>query len=118
MKYLRQIAWHILPTVIVFLTLLGIQFLPAAAFVVILALFSTSETGSVSTWEFVSAILVAVSNALVPSVGLFFIAPVLDRSVRNKPVWLKIVLPFPFILAVSLLVYTGLRIPVPEEGST
>ena len=118
MKYLRLIIWHILPTVTIFLVLLGIQLIPITAFGVILALFGPDETGSVSTREFVYAILLLVSNALSPSIGLFFLVPALDKSLRNKSVCLKIVLPFPFILVASLMTYVLFHIPVPEYGFT
>ncbi len=115
MKYLRQIAWHIFPTAIVFLVLLGIQLLPVTFFGVALALFGTGEIGSISASELGSLILLVVFNALFPSVGRFLIALTLDTLVRSKPVWTKIVLPFLFILAAPLLAYVWFQIPVPED---
>ena len=115
MKYLRLIVWHILPTVTVFLALLGIQLIPLTAFGIIVALFGTGETGSVFTWELTCGFLLLVSRAFLPSIGLLFITLVLDRLVRHRAVWLKIVLPFPFILVTLLLVYIWFQIPVPED---
>lgn len=115
MKHSRQIAWYILPTGTIFLVILGIQLLVGTAFAAFLFAFGTSEIGEVSTWRLVSTVLTVILYALLPSLGSLFLALIGDILVKNRPGWLKIFLPFPFILAVPIIVYVAFSIPYPEE---
>lgn len=118
-KYLRQSVWHIVPAAVVFLIVLGVQLSIVGFLATVLILISGGEGDTVDpniVGESIGVMLVILFNALLPCVILFPIAFILDRLTRHRPVWLKAVLPLPFllmsaILAMPVLVYFFIGIP-------
>lgn len=108
-KYLHQITWHIFPMSVVFFILMGFHlfviFLIATRFFMVFDAPGELDGSWVPIAGVIGGmILISLFNAFVPSVILFLIALTLDRLTKNRPIWLKIVLPFPFILALTNLV--------------
>jgi hypothetical protein len=112
-RYLRQIVWHVFPSFTVFLLLVGVQLFGVAVISTVFIIDNAFEINSI--WEPIGLILTIVFQALVPCLVLFPTAVVLDRLTRNGPVWLRIVLPFPFILASAFLVYVYFHTQLSED---
>jgi hypothetical protein len=98
---------------------MGIQLFVVTFIVTVLILISGgANTGEFnSIWEPIGIILIMLFNALLPCVVLFPTALSLDRLTRHRPVWLKIMLPFPFILAsvfLAFLLYIYFHVETPE----
>jgi hypothetical protein len=118
-KYFRQIVWHIFPMLVVFLITMGVQLFVVTFIATVLILISGGDNVGEfnSTWEPIIIIMIVLFNALVPCVVLFPTVWALDRLTSNRPVWLKVMLPIPFMLAsafLAFLVYIYFHIQIPE----
>ena len=90
--------WHIFPILAVFFTLMGIQLFVGYFIAFVFVMIVEDPVLFNSIWEHVGMFLIILFNALLPSIALFPIALGLDELTRNRAVWLKLVLPLPFIL--------------------
>jgi hypothetical protein len=103
LKHLRQIAWHILPTCAVFLTLVGVQLFGSATVALVFIIDDANET--ISTWQVITLIALVLFRALAVCIVLLPAGLTLDKLTRNRPVWVRLLLPIPFIVAAGFLIY-------------
>ena len=101
--------WHILPTLVVFLALVGVQLFGSAVIALVFIIDDAYE--AISTGEFITLIALVLFRALVLCAALSPLGLVLDRLTRNRLVWLRILLPIPFIVASGFLIYGYWNIP-------
>jgi hypothetical protein len=109
LKHLRQVVWHILPTLVVFLALVGVQFFGSAVIAFVFIIDDAYE--AISTWEFVTLIALVLLRALAVCIVLLPAGLILDKLTRSRPVWLRLLLPIPFIVASGFLIYGYWHIP-------
>ena len=105
LKHLRQVVWHVPPTLAVFLALVGIQLFGSA--VIAFAFIIDDACESISPREYITLVALILLRALVVCVAIFPMGLSLDRLTRSRSIWLRLLPPIPLLVASGLLFYAS-----------